>query len=341
MRRRTRYGLAALAALVVLLGGYSAYWVAVASQIENGVAAWALSARKRQVDASWRAFAVAGFPVRFQVELKDAALRDRSVDPTPELRVPALIGSAAPWDLGAWRLDAPAGLTGLAGAGGRPPLRLRTPSASGAVQLAAPGGGTLWLRLADASIEGSGQVRIGAADLWITLPPRPPQRHTEPNFGVAADLRAVELPAAARALGDSIEELAFGLTVKGALPSGNLVRSVAVWRDAGGTVELDNLDLRWGGLGATATGTIALDQELQPIGGFSGAVVGYDRVLQALVRAGRMPAGDAGLAQLALTLLAKAGPDGRPQIATSFTIQNGQMFLGPAKLGPAPRLAWK
>src|SRR5215471_10241332 len=231
MRRRTRYVLAAVAALV-LLGGYSAYWFVVARRIEDGVAAWASSARKQQVDASWRTFAVAGFPAHFRVELQDGALRDRSVDLTPELRVPALIGSAAPWDLRTWRLDAPAGLTGLAGIGGRSPLRIRTPSASGAVHLAAAGGGTLWLRLPNASIEGSGQVRIGAADLWITLPSRPPQRRTEPSFGVAADLRAVELPAAARALGDSIEELAFGLTVKGTLPTGNLVRSVAAWRDA-------------------------------------------------------------------------------------------------------------
>ena len=37
---------------------------------------------------------------------------------------------------------------------------------------------------------------------------------------------------------------------------------------------------------------------------------------------------------------AKAGPDGRPQIATSLTIQNGEMFLGPAKLGKAPRIDW-
>jgi hypothetical protein len=340
MRRRKRYGLAAVAALVVLLGGYSVYWMALAHRIENGVAAWALAARQRQVDASWRALGVAGFPVRFRIALKDAALRDRSVDPAAELWVPALSASAARWDLANWRLDAPAGLTGDAGIG-RPPLRLLAPSAAGAVHLGPAGGGTLWLRLPAARLETSGRVRIGAAALWITLPSQPPQRHTEANFGLAGDLRGVELPAAARALGESIDELAFGITVKGALPRGNLMRSVAAWRDAGGTVELDNLDLRWGGLGATATGTIALDQELQPIGGFSGAVEGYDRILRALVQAGRMPAGDAGLAQLALTLLAKAGPDGRPRIATSFTIQNGQMYLGPARLGAAPRLVWK
>src|SRR5262245_48829931 len=107
MRRRTRFGLAAVAALVVLLGGYSAYWAAVARLIENGIAAWALSARERQVDASWKTLRVTGFPVRFRVELKDAALRDRSVDPAPDLRAPAVSASALPWDLADWRLDAP------------------------------------------------------------------------------------------------------------------------------------------------------------------------------------------------------------------------------------------
>src|SRR5271154_1526928 len=68
---------------------------------------------------------------------------------------------------------------------------------------------------------------------------------------------------------------------------------------------------------------------------------GYDQILTALVQNGQMRATDAGLARIALTLLAKAGPDGRPEIKTAFTIQNGQMFLGPAKLRKAPRLAWE
>jgi hypothetical protein len=47
------------------------------------------------------------------------------------------------------------------------------------------------------------------------------------------------------------------------------------------------------------------------------------------------------VAQIALSALAKRGPDGKPQIATSFTIQNGKMYLGPAKLGDAPRIVWR
>jgi hypothetical protein len=135
--------------------------------------------------------------------------------------------------------------------------------------------------------------------------------------------------------------LAFGVSLKGVVPGGKLVQAISEWRDAGGTIELDNLQLRWGNLGATATGTIALDRELQPVGGFTGAIQGYDQILAALVDSGRMRASEAGLARLALAMLAKAGPDGKPAITTAFSIQNGQMFLGPAKLGKAPRITWE
>jgi hypothetical protein len=157
---------------------------------------------------------------------------------------------------------------------------------------------------------------------------------------VTVDANQINLPVAVGPLGDTIDELGFGATVKGAIPSGKLADAVAAWRDAGGTIELDNLRLKWGALNATATGTIGLDQELQPTGGFSGAIQGYDQILTALVQNGQMRASDAGLARIALTLLAKAGPDGKPEIRTAFTIQNGQMFLGPAKLGRVPHIAW-
>ena len=43
---------------------------------------------------------------------------------------------------------------------------------------------------------------------------------------------------------------------------------------------------------------------------------------------------------MALAMLARTGANGQPELSTSLTIQNGQVFLGPAKLGPAPRINW-
>jgi hypothetical protein len=182
---------------------------------------------------------------------------------------------------------------------------------------------------------------VSSARATVSVPPGLPRGHNEPAIGLAVDASQINLPLAVGPLGDTINELDFGATVKGVIPSGKLADAVAAWRDAGGKIELDNLRLKWGALDATATGTIALDQELQPTGGFSGAIQGYDQILTALVQNGQMRATDAGLARIALTLLAKAGPDGKPEIRTAFTIQNGQMFLGPAKLGRLPHIGWE
>ena len=342
MRRLTRFGLVALVLLLALAGAYTVFWWIAAGRIEDDIANWARTARAQKIDATWKSIAVAGFPFSFRVELDTAALRDGAVSPPPELRIPVLAGVARPWNFANWRLAAPQGLAAeLAGAGGRPPLKLAAKTGTGAASIDVETGTTLWLELMNASADAGDRIEAGSADCWVILPPNPPRTHADPTVGIAADLRRIRLPAATRPLGDTIDELALGITLKGVLPSGPLAQMATAWRDAGGTIELDNLRLSWGGLGATATGTIALDRELQPIGGFSGAIEGYDQILTALVQSGGMRASDAGLARLALTMLAKAGPDGRPQIATSFTIQNGQMFLGPAKLGPAPRIAWQ
>jgi len=211
----------------------------------------------------------------------------------------------------------------------------------GVVTIAREGGWRLWLKAQNSSLQGRSQVLVSSADAWIIVPPKPLHQPSEPQLALAVDARQMALPVGIEPLGATIDELEFGATVKGVIPHGRLPEALAAWRDAGGKIELDNLRLKWGGLDATASGTISFDAELQPTGAFSGGVQGYDEILTALVKRGQIRAGDAGLARIALTMLAKAGPDGKPEIRTTFTIQNGQMFLGPAKLGKAPRLTWE
>jgi hypothetical protein len=285
---------------------------------------------------------VSGYPAAFRVDLGSAALRDGAVTPSPELHIPALSGTARPWNFAVWRLAAPEGLTAdFAAAGRGDPAKLIAQTADGVVSIEPEGGWTLWLSLGETKVEAAASVLVGSARATLIVPPRLSGRHADPVMALAVEASQIKLAAAIAPLGDTIAELDFAATEKGAVPSGKLADAVAAWRDAGGKIELDNLHLEWGALGATATGTIALDQELQPTGGFSGAIQGYDQILTALVQNGQMRDSDAGLARIALTLLAKAGPDGRPEIRTAFRIQNGQMFLGPAKLGRVPRITWE
>ena len=342
MHRSTRLGLATVVGLLVLSGAYTLYWWIVAGRIEDRLLAWQQSMRAQKIDASWQSVRIVGFPFHFRVALSGAALRDRALTPAPEVRLAELTGSARPWDFADWRLDAPRGLAAdLAAAGSRPPVKLAARTAEGTVSLGSEGAISLWLNFQDANAEAGGRVPIKAVQAWIGLPANPPRTHTEPLLQLALDLQQMHLSAPPPSFSDMIDGLAFGVTVKGAVPNGPLVQAIAAWRDAGGAIELDHLQLNWGGLGATATGTIALDQELQPIGAFSGGIEGFGAILSALVEAGRLSTEEAALAQIALLALAKRGPDGKPQIATSFTIQNGKMYLGPAKLGDAPRIVWR
>jgi hypothetical protein len=341
MRRSTRLGLVILAALLVIAGAYSAFWFVAAGRIKEGVVAWAQSARADKTDLSWHKIRVTGFPIAFRAVLVSAVLRDEAVTPSPELRIPVLSGTARPWDFADWRLAASEGFTANLAAGGRAPVKLVAHSANGVVSIGPEDGWKLWLTLQDTTVEAAGQVRVGSAHAMVTMPPRSPRGHADPIIALGVEANQISLPVAIGPLGDTIDELDLGATVKGGISNGKLADAIAAWRDAGGTIEIDNLRLKWGALGATAAGAISLDQELQPTGGFSGAVQGYDQILTTLVQTGNMRASDAGLASIALRLLAKTGPDGKPEIRTSFTIQNGQMFLGPAKLGRAPRITWE
>ena len=342
MPRSTRFGLATLAALLAAAGGYTAYWFLVAHRIEAGIADWALSQRADKIDLDWQKMRVSGYPAAFRIDLGAAALRDGAVTPSPEFHFPVLSGTARPWDFADWRLAAPEGFTAdFAAVGGHTPAKLIAGTADGVVSMGPDDGWTLRLTLEGTTVDAGAPVRVDSAHATVTVAPKPLRGHADPVMALAVEASQIKLPLAVRPLGDAIDELDFGATVKGAVPRGKLADAFAAWRDAGGTIELDNLRLKWGALNATATGTLALDPELQPTGGLSGAIQGYDQILTALVQNGQMRASDAGLARIALTLLAKVGPDGRPEIRTAFTIQNGQMFLGPAKLGRLPHITWE
>lgn len=342
MRRKTRLGLAVFIPLFIAFGLYTAYWLTVADRLKHGLADWAQEVRGQRIEASWQNAGVGGFPFVFRIELRDVRLSDAKLSPAPELRVARLSGSTAPWDFRHWRLTAPEGFAGeLAGDGQRLPVKLAGEAATGEVAVDTGGHATIWLNVQHPAAEAAASIAARSADCWVVLPTRAPSTHTDPSIAVAVLLRNVKLPLAPAPFGDTVEEIAVGATLMGAVPSGPLRDAVAAWRDAGGTFELDNLHVDWGALGVTASGTLALDADLQPMGSFSGAIQGYDQVMGALVAMGRLRPGDIGLARVGLAMLAKVGPNGRPEIRTSFSIQNGEMRLGPVKLGKVPRIVWE
>jgi hypothetical protein len=339
MRRSRVLGLLG-AVLVVGVGVYTVFWWIAAGKIADAATAWRDSVRAQKLDASWQTMRVRGYPFAFRLELGDAALKNTASLPAAELHAPTLIASIRPWDFRAVWFDAPDGLSAALGPAGLPLATVSAEHGSGAAAIGDDGRTTVWLSLYQAKAEAGATVAARAAHAWAILPGRTPATHQDAGLAFAVALHDLTPPVVPPGLKATIDELGFGVTVMGAFPSGSLAQAAAKWRDDGGTLELDHLDLRWGDMAVTASGTLALDNDLQPIGGLSGGVSGFDQLLTALVASGRIKAGDARIARLALAMLAKAGPDGRPEISTSLAIQNGEMYLGPAKLGRAPRIDW-
>ncbi len=337
MRRGPLIG---LATLLLLLGTYSVLWWIVAGRIEQGIGDWADSLRGQKAELTWRSMRVGGFPLAFDARLTEARLHGTAAAQPSELQIPALSASARPWNFREWALSAPDGLSGAIGPAAQPLTKVAAGSASGAVSARNDAEIKIWLRLKEVTADLPEHVTAERADVWLTLPASAPQAHTDRALGFAADLHQLRVPVAPIPFQGAIDDIGFGATVLGPIVSAAPRQAATAWRDAGGTVELDRFALRWGDVAVNGSGTMALGPDLQPIGAFSGAVSGLDELLKALAAAGQLRMGDLTLARIGLAALAKPGPNGKPEVSTSFTIQNGQMYLGPLKLGPVPRINW-
>ena len=337
MRRTTIFALAGI--LVVVFAAYTAFWWIAAGKIKLAAGDWAQAAHAKQIDLSWQGIRVTGFPFAFRLELTDAVATDKAANPPVELRAPQISASVRPWNFHVFWLDAPGKISVLAGADTAPLAKLDASAAEAAVAIIADKA-TIWFSLYQPKLDAAVAASARVISAWVIVPTHQPADHTDPGIAIAAITHDLALPAAPPGFGKTVDELGFGMTMMGALPSGPPREAATAWHDSGGTLELDHFDLRWGAIGATASGTLALDGDLQPVASLSGAISGYDQLLNALVADGKIKASDARVAKLALSMLGHPGTDGRPQISTSFTIENGEMRLGPAKLGKAPHIDW-
>jgi hypothetical protein len=149
------------------------------------------------------------------------------------------------------------------------------------------------------------------------------------------------LPTPVEPLGRSIAHVAGDFAVKGTIPRGPRAAALAAWRDDGGTLEVPSFEIAWGQLGMTASGTLSLDEAMQPLGALTARIAGYNEVIDAMVSAKTIKSGDAQFAKIGLGLLARPGADGKPVLDAPITLQNGFLFIGPARLARLPRFTWE
>ncbi len=336
--RMRRFLLSLLLVLAAISAGYTGYWVYLAHRLRAEIGPWAEAQRAHGTVLGWDSLAVEGFPRVIRLRFAQAtASGEKPLAFTAA--APLLLAETAVWDGRHWRVSAPDGaravLPGEAAG-------LAAASLDGSIGLHGAGAATIDLdahRLAGSGIAAG--TDVAAAEMRLTLPDHAPESHLDPAFAASLRLSHLSLPVTLPSIGRDVETLSLSVTLKGALPPGRLREALAAWRQGGGTIELTDGALRWGALEANANGTLALDDQLQPIGALTATIENHNAIIDAAVAGGTLRAGDAHLVKILLGLMAKPGADGRQQLTLPVSLQNDRLYLGPAQIAALPRFTWE
>jgi hypothetical protein len=333
---------------------YGGAWLVSAHLLRNGVEHWLEALRGDGFTVHTGPLATTGFPARVAVrvpEIDFAAPPARGRwtwrAPVVEVTVSTLRIDHVVLDLsGAHRLAGP----------WRESPSLQFTAAKAALSLDLKDGAIdeaqLTVEDGDGAWGADSRMHVDKAGVRIALnpdapPPAPPASgkagDTLPKVSSRLTVRIENLTvpgALPPPLSNTLREIAFNADMVGPFGDGPLPKLLAAWSAAGGAVDLKDVTLDWPPMTISGEGSVALDQELQPIGAFTSRVAGFTDVLDIMVREHRMADGEATVAKAMLGLMAKPGPGGRAEIGVPLTVQERVLSAGPLKLFEVPRLDW-
>jgi hypothetical protein len=130
------------------------------------------------------------------------------------------------------------------------------------------------------------------------------------------------------------------LRVRGALPAGPPIPALTAWRDGGGTIEIDSLDLDWPPAAAVGNATIALDGALQPELAGTVKLRGASEVIDRAAAQRMMDRDAAKISKLALRLASKPTSNGESETKMAIGVQNRVLSVGPVPLLQVPEIEW-
>jgi hypothetical protein len=218
-------------------------------------------------------------------------------------------------------------------------------SAAGRGRLVFRGGGEVEMaeiELRDLSASGDPDWRIAAARLHAGvgigdgIGVATPDSPGAPSLLLNAEVSDIVLPEAAHSpFGSGVRRLAVQAAILGAVPPGDPAEGLAAWRDAGGRIEVEALELRHGPLDLLARGTVVLDAQLRPQGELSARIGGLNEALDGLSAAGLIDKNAAFALKLsALALARREAGTSRPVVELPLLLQDGWAYLGPLPLFP-------
>jgi len=166
---------------------------------------------------------------------------------------------------------------------------------------------------------------------------------TEAAATFAVTSEAIALPTTVKwPLGSNISSLSFDGVLNGPMPPPDEITPWAeAWRDGGGSLKIQHLTMGWGPLGLTSSATLALDDQLQPMGSGNGHIVGYAETLDRLAAGGMLSKSAATAAKAVLSLMAGTSDADQPaSVDVPLTLQYRTLSMRQVPLVRLPELDW-
>lgn len=347
-----RYGLFGVIGVAGLAVLYSVFWFVVANSFRNSVTDWFDERRPAGAAASFERAEIGGFPFALRTTLRQAhiggAPESANGEAAWQWRSQRFSAEVKPWSFRRLTVKV----------GGRQELQLprslRLPRFEGAldrarIALVSAGDGlpsAITLGIVNLDLTSAdGRLKIAARGVEIAarrLFPDNPSNKTA-TFSLRVGSRTLSLPSSFRLpLGHQLGRLNIRARLLGVVPRQPLLRAVIRWRDDGGTVELDAFDTNYGPLRVRASGTLALDAQLQPVGALTAKIQGFFKTVDVLRSSNIIRSRDAAMAKLTLGALSKRSkPGAPPSISIPLTIQDQTLFAGPVQLFKIPTIKWR
>ena len=346
----TGVGVGIAAALYVIA------WFVSAHLLQGEVERWLADRRTEGFTIRTGALGSAGFPFRLAVRIPDLDLTAPPQKGKWTWQTPAVEIGASPAHLSHLTVD----LSGTHNLSSpwleSPPLRFTV--GKGRLALDIDGNGQiiaiqLNLENGDGSWNADqSRLHLDKARLRLSLNP-PAKAPAAPASGAVtgpmpmvssrldATIENLTLPGVLPApLSATVKDIAFTADVVGPLGDGTLPKILDDWQSAGGAVNLKDFTLDWPPLAIAGEGSIALDQDLQPMGAFTTRVRGFAAGLDIMVEQHRMDRKEAALAKGVLGMMSRPAAGGETEISVPLTVQDRMLSAGPLKLFEIPRVNW-
>ncbi len=344
--RTLKIGLIAFVGIAGLAVLWVVAWFSLASNMRTETLAWIEARRAAGFTVSYSKFELSGFPFLLLATIEEPGLGRPDTRAPWVWRAGRLTMKAQPWT--PWRLRlALAGAQTVRLADGAGSSAYTGDADTLALDLVIGGGGAESGRLTVGGLnfstaEGTPAIAVEGAEFTARR-----------GFSDAKDYRAstLDVDVAVRGLGlaesldlplgRTIGALRLEAAVHGTVPAAPLQPALAKWRDDGGTLEVAHLTLAYGPLEVRANGTMALDEDMQPIGAFTAKVQGFFPLVDALKEKGLVRGRDAVTAKVVLGALAKRPAEGGPPtLNLPLTIQGRKVYAGPLALAELPAIPW-